>query len=55
MQLFRVSVVEFAARNTDLHAGTATWTQCTLLEVPCTPDAHCRTCSGTSHVVQSLP
>ena len=36
VQLFLVRVVEFAARNTDLQAGTATCAQCTSLELPCT-------------------
>lgn len=36
MQLLRVSVVEFAARNTGLQAGTATCAHCTSLELPCT-------------------
>ena len=35
MQVLRVSVVEFAARNTGLQAGTATCAHCTSLDLAC--------------------
>ena len=61
MQLFLVSVVEFAARNTDLQAGTATCAQCTSLELPCTLAAwygRAQTTTTTTYqvrLVQILP
>ena len=62
VQLFLLSVVEIAARNTDLQAGTATCAQwCTSLELPYTQAAwygRAETTVVTNYedrLVQSLP